>query len=310
MFDVVTYDRNYLEGMIRVFNSETVAEQHIAEMTPDLFIKLVEPKAAFDPTGVFIAVENGRVLGWVHACSAAATEPWQDQETNVPQIRMLMYPRERLEVGQQLVRQATEWLMQFNPNKLPAMHCQFGYPFYRGIWAGGEPMCPVTLPHLHLAFDVCGYKNDFESIFMVKQLTTAPVFEPAKVKLDFVDTPLKFNHTSGKDSWTGFDPQVMKAYAGGEYVGRIGWAILPYLATKLGAPAVNIWSLSTEDTHRRMGIGGALVSRVLEMGYQLGARTASVDTQLWNTPAHSTYAKFGYLPYLIVVGRTLTVAEK
>ena len=50
------------------------------------------------------------------------------------------------------------------------IHAQVGYPFYRGLWMGGEPMGPAHLPHIQLALEVGGYKNTQESIFMTARL--------------------------------------------------------------------------------------------------------------------------------------------
>jgi GNAT superfamily N-acetyltransferase len=81
----------------------------------------------------------------------------------------------------------------------------------------------------------------------------------------------------------------------------------PHLADRLGAPSLNIWGLGVREQHRQKGIATALVSQVMARSYALGARFASVGTQLWNAPAHATYAKLGYKPYCIVVGRTLNL---
>ena len=48
----------------------------------------------------------------------------------------------------------------------------------------------------------------------------------------------------------------------------------------------------------------------MALSHNLGARFASVGTQLWNAPAHATYAKFGFRPYCVVVGRTLDLSRE
>jgi len=52
------------------------------------------------------------------------------------------------------------------------------------------------------------------------------------------------------------------------------------------------------------GFSAALESRTTARGHALGARWASAGTQLWNAPAHATYAKFGFTPHRILTGRT------
>ncbi|MGB9595073.1 MAG: hypothetical protein ACPL7B_02225 [Candidatus Poribacteria bacterium] len=43
----------------------------------------------------------------------------------------------------------------------------------------------------------------------------------------------------------------------------------------------------------------------MRKGYELGARFASVLIQLWNIPAQKTYAKLGFIPYQLTIGRTV-----
>lgn len=299
-----TYNRKYLEGMTALYNQETAFEAHIAPLTPERFIELVEGKSYFEPAGLFIALEGEQVVGWIHACVAAGSEGWHDPDKKVPRIRMLIYPRDRLTVGRELVTEATNWLKQSGQGQFLAMHAQMGYPFYRGLWVGGEPMCPVTLPHVHLALEVGGYQNTQESIFMAAEMVSRPAELNPEETVEFVEAPAEMKHEPMRESWIGFEPMRTRAFIGEEEVGSIGWVIQPHL-DRLGAPCMNVWGLGVKEAHRRQGIASALISRAMARSYALGARFASVGTQLWNAPAHATYAKLGYRPYCMVVGRTL-----
>src|SRR5437879_4510401 len=159
---IETYDRRHLEEMTRLYNAETAFEGQIAPLDPERFIALVERKSTFDPEGLFVALEAGRVVGWVHACVAAGSEAGHDPQNRVPRIRMLIFPRERLSAGGALLSEATEWLRRSGRREIEALHAQAGYPFYRGLWLGGEPMAPATMPHVQIALDVAGYKNTQE----------------------------------------------------------------------------------------------------------------------------------------------------
>jgi GNAT superfamily N-acetyltransferase len=304
---IVTYDRVHLEGMVALYNAETAFEPHIAPLTPGRFTELVEAKSCFDPAGLFLALDGGGVAGWVHACIAAGTEPWHDPGKSVASIRMLIYPRERLEVGAALVAEATAWLRATGKPELEAASARSGYPFYRGLWMGGEPMGPASMPHVQLAFEVGGYKTEQESIFMVGELGRQRAATTADVPIALIDSPAQMAHEPMRESWVGFEPMRVRALLDGEEVGSLGWAVLPHVAERLGAPCVSIWSLGVREQHRRQGIGSALVSHCLERGYALGARFASVGTQLWNAPAQGLYAKHGFRPYCILVERILKV---
>lgn len=303
-FSIDTYDRKCLEGMVEVYNSETVFEAHIAPLTEERFVELVERKSYFDPSGLFVAIQEGNVVGWIHACVAAGSEPGHDPARKVPRIVMLSYPPDRLDVGGALVAEATAWMKGSGLRPIVATHPREGYPFYRGLFIGGEPKLPVTMPHVHLALEVAGYKTTLESVFLTAEMPSPPPEVSAEVEVELTDAPAEMAHEPMRESWIGFEPMRTRAFIGGEEAGSIGWVMQPHL-DRLGAPCVNIWSLGVKEEHRRKGIASALVSRAMTRGYALGARFASVSTQLWNAPAHATYAKFGFRPHCIGVGRTL-----
>jgi GNAT superfamily N-acetyltransferase len=307
-FQIETYHHNHLEGITALYNTETAFEPHIAPFTPDRFIQLVEQKSYFDPQGLLVALAAGRVVGWVHACVAAGSERGHDPAKKVPRIRMLIFPRDRLKVGNALVAEATAWLKQTGQTSIEALHARTGYPFYRGLWAGGEPMGPSSLPHMHVALETNGYKNTQESIFMVAEMPVPPPVPPATIPLELVTAAAEMHHEPMRESWIGFAPMRTRALHNGEEVGNIGWVIQPYL-DRLGAACMNIWGLGVKEPHRRQGIAVTLVAQAMHLSHAQGARFASVGTQLWNAPAHATYAKWGYRPYALVIGRALDLPE-
>ncbi len=305
-----TYDSNYLEGMTALYNAETAYEPHVAPLDPERFNALVAQKTAFDPAGLFVAREGGKVVGWIHACVAAGSEGHHDPQNRVPRIRMLIFPRTRLDVGKALVAAATDWLKPSGRSEIEALHAKVGYPFYRGLWFGGEPMGPTSMPHVQIALEVNGYKNTQESIFMTAAMPAPPQEIRPDAPVELADSAAQMRHDPMRESWIGFEPRVTRALLDGEDVGSISWVVEPYVADRLGAPAMNIWGLGVREAHRRKGIAAALIARAMAQSYAQGVRFASVSTQLWNAPAHATYAKLGFAPHCIVVGRTLTLAEK
>lgn len=302
---IENYDRKYLDGMIEVYNAETAFEPYIAMLNPDRFIELVEKKSYFDPKGLFVAIESGKIVGWIHACIAPGSEPHHKPENRVPQIRMIIYPRDKIKVGYILVSEANNWLKISGQKKFLAIHAQEGYPFYRGLWLGGEPMGMSAMPHVQLALESGGYKNTQESIMMTIKINELPNEFRSEVRLEFITSLANIAHSPMRESWIGFEPMTTRAVIKDETIGSIGWVIIPYLTERLGALCLNIWSMGVNEKYRQKGIATALVSYVLRKGYDLGARFASVSTQLWNMPAQKTYAKLGFIPYQLTIGRTL-----
>ena len=302
---IETYARQHLEGITSLYNAETASEPYIAPLTPERFIQYVERKTYFDPAGLLVAIESGTVIGWVHACVAPGSEPRHDPGEPVARIRMLIYPASRLEVGRVLVSEATDWLRRSGQKVLLAMHSQAGYPFYRGLWLGSEPKCPATMPHLQLALEVGGYKTTLESAVMAAEIAAAPGAIPPPRGIELIEAPAEMAHEPMRESWDGFEPIRVRAYSGGQELGSLGWVLLPQLAERLGAPCMSIWSMGVKAEHRRRGIATAMLARAMSQARSQGARFALVSTQLWNAPAHATYAKLGFTPYCVTVGRTL-----
>jgi ribosomal protein S18 acetylase RimI-like enzyme len=226
----------------------------------------------------------------------------------LPQLRMLLFPRERMDVGAALVAGVTEW-MRPRGRRLLALSCELGYPMYRGLWLGGEPMGTALLPHVQVALEVGGFKTTQESIFLVARLDGPPAEAGTKGPIELADSPAEMVSPAMADSWKGFEPWTVRATLGGQKVAEIGWVVLEHVARRLGAPVLNIWSLGVQEAHRRKGFASALVARALRAGYRRGARFASLGTQLWNAPAQGTYARFGFHPYCVLTARAMDVPE-
>jgi len=306
-FEIDIYHRDDLEAMLALYNAETAFEPYIAPLDPDRFITLVESKSYFDPQGVLVARRHGQVIGWIHACVAPGSEGRHDPANPVPRIRMLIFPRHELKAGYTLTREAVGWLKKTGQTQILALHAQAGYPFYRGLWFGGEPMGATSIPHMQMALQVNGFANTQESIFITKTLDKPPQPSAATIVLEMVEAPAEMRHEPMRESWIGFTPLRTRAYIGDEEAGSISWVLIPYL-DRLGAPCMNIWGLGVREEHRRKGIASTLIAHALTSAYRQGARYASVGTQLWNEPAHATYVAMGFRPHTLLVGRTLDIS--
>lgn len=310
-FKLIPYHRGLLEGMTELYKAETEFEPYIVPLTPTRFVEFVESKSYFDASGLLVALSGGEVVGWIHACRSAGTEPWHNPEKTVSRIQMLIFPRQHLEVGTALVREATAYLERTQiaaehiAPAIEAMHPGGGYPLYRGLWMGGEPMGLATVPHVQLALEVGGYKLTFQSVFLATALDVAPPVVAPSIPIDFTAGHAVMSHRMMAESWSGFAPQRIIARASGEAIGSIGWTLLPHTAERLGAPGMTIWQLGVAESHRRYRIASALIARALRDAYGLGARHACLGTQLWNETAHTAYARFGFHPHALLLGREL-----
>ena len=300
-----TYDRRYLDAMVKLYNQQTAHEPHIAPLSPQFFTDFVETKSYFDPAGLFIARRNGQVVGWTHASIAHGTEIWHDSEPTHAHIDMLIFRREDLSVGRTLVAEAVKWLKPHGHKTIEGMGAVYGYPFYRGLWVGGERINLVSIPQLHLAMACEGFTVQGEGSLKTTEFREPPKPTAAAVDTEYPESPLDMKHKTIRESWMGFEPMVVKVIVDGQDVGGIGWVLLPYHASKLGAPCVSIYMLHVSPEQRRKGLGVALISRAFSIAYEQGARFASVGTEVENVAANMTYEKLGLHTHQLVSSRQL-----
>lgn len=307
MVIVEPYEKRDVPAMVRLFNHQCEHERHVAVLTAEIFDQLVEAKPYFDPHGLLVARRGGEVIGWVHAAVTGPTEPWYDTAMRLARVSMLVYKPGDLAAGRALVSAATQWLREQGHERIHAFHAHGGYPFYRGLFTGGEYTAPSSLAHLHQALRHCGYAIAHESVTQSAAMPTAPEPVEPHVPAEFHDRPLTMAHETMAASWTGFEPRVIDVTITGEHAGQIGYVVLPHLAARLGSPCLDIYMMGVNPQRRRLGLGWALVNRAMRAGYERGARVASVYTEMHNQAAAGTYARCGFSPFGLNLGRVLDV---
>ncbi|MCC7409895.1 MAG: GNAT family N-acetyltransferase [Phycisphaeraceae bacterium] len=302
---IQTWEPQYREGVCELFNRVTEHEPHIVGMTPERFEALVERKSYFDAAGLLVAVEEGRVVGWVHGCVVGNTEAGEGPGKPLPRIQMLIHEADRLREGAALVGEITKYLTARSTEEVTALHPYRGYPYYRGLWLGGEPQMPMWIGQMQTVLGGCDYALSHQDLFMAGKMESRPVEPSARLAgIEYVSEPMALKHEAMAQSWTGFEPRLIKAMVNGEQAGELGWVLIEPAAKKLGSPSMNIYNLWTGEKYRRQGIGSALVGRSLGQAYAAGARFMNVCTQMWNGPAQPTYFKHGFVPYGYLCGRT------
>ena len=124
----------------------------------------------------------------------------------------------------------------------------------------------------------------------------ARIWESMKGQLpeEYVERNLAWNSRKGvRDSWAKVidDPNwiALIAVEGGHVVGmaqgRVDWS-------RLGS----LGFLGVDDSHRRKGIGRALLERFIEESRKRGATKVTLDTSPTLVPAAKLYAGMGFVP--------------
>ncbi|MCC7144965.1 MAG: GNAT family N-acetyltransferase [Phycisphaeraceae bacterium] len=306
---IQTYRREFVPGICRAFNREVEGLDFIVPLHEQRFIELVEQKSYFEPDGFLVATaadQPDEVLGWAHGCVAGNTEVREGPGTPLPRVEMVIFPRRDMAMGMALGEELTRWLKTRSEEQVTALHPYHGYPFYRGLWLGGEPQMPLWLPHVQACLADLNFETSHEDLILVARMDSPPrVFEAHAGAVEYVSLAAPMAHELMRESWIGFEPQLIRAMLGMEVAAQIGWVLIPQTSEGMGAVSMNIYNLWTQDKYRRQGLAAALVSRAMHQAYAQGARWGNVCTQVWNAPAQATYGKCGLFAYGMVNGRTL-----
>jgi ribosomal-protein-alanine N-acetyltransferase len=77
---------------------------------------------------------------------------------------------------------------------------------------------------------------------------------------------------------------------------RAGDRVIAYAGIWLMVDEAHITTFAVLPAYRRRGIGGRLLSELLELSAELGARVATLEVRLSNASARQMYGLFGFRP--------------
>ena len=297
--NIVSYDESYLEDLVAVFNRETADDPFVVPLTPALFTDQISSKLYFAAEGCFLAVENGRVTGFALTAPGIARGE-ATVRADVGSVDGLFFPRERLEIGDALLDQCLAYFEGQGTVKTVYGFASFGgYPYWRGIYCGPEPVCLSHYTHVWVTFMARGFTHHQQSL---NYLGTP---EPRTYRTDLVyeETDLDLSSEGWeRETWKGHRPKMIRTMLGNEPVGRIGYVDLPYLSDYRGKPVGGIYTMGVEERFRRHGIATALIHYLFNLAYERGIEEILVGTTVENTAARRTYEKGGMRPVAFRTG--------
>ncbi|GCE15744.1 GNAT family N-acetyltransferase [Tengunoibacter tsumagoiensis] len=297
---IEAYTSSQKEAVVRIFRDLTASFPYVAELTEALFEERVVHKFFFDPQGLLIGYRGDRALGLFHGTFAPPQSNDHELDKTRGNIRLLLFPPEDPGLGTALLEQGMSYLQAQGAREILGWSSFAGYPFYKGIYMGTEPVLSASLPHVIVRFVQKGFQLQQHSIFLGRPLDeTVSAMNP---DLELKDEPLHFGSPWQKESWDGLQPQHIHALIDGEQVGQLIWVLLPDLQSKRGCLVGSIASLSVDERFQRRGIGKALVGAALSRMYASGAREAIVATTQDNTAALHTYYTWGFAEKELLLG--------
>ena len=273
---------------VEIFNRENADYPLVAPLTLDLFVKHIASKTMFDSQTSFVAAENGKAVGFALGC-VGSDKLKSHPEPGKSGIDGLFFPRDRLRVGDALIEACVEALKARGAHRVYGFASWTGYPFWRGIYTGSEPVCLTEYVQMWTRFMAHGFTHHQQSF------TYLGPIEPYACRADF-DYELADQDISSpwaQESWRGLRPRCLRPKVNGESYGRLGIVDLPLISERRGIATAGIWGMWVEPQHRRKGVATAMVGRGLELMKEEGTKELIVGTTVENFAARGVYEKAG-----------------
>jgi GNAT superfamily N-acetyltransferase len=290
------------EDVAAVYNRGVHALPYCARLDADYLVSQIAPRFFFHPDGLLIAYRGAAPIGYAHAALAPSADR-QGENPALATVAALFLPPDEPAVGAALLAAAERWARDRGAERMLGWGSgATGYPFYRGLLGGLEPvLIEGTSPALGV-FRAAGYAPYVASYLLAAPIE-GPTEEPSVVgSVEVTVGPRAFAERWDVDAWRGHRPLIARADVEGREVGALLFALMPRLSEQRGAGIGGIAALRVDEPFRRRGIAGLLTARARERLRAEGAREWLVACHRSNAPAIATYRKYGFRAAALMVG--------
>lgn len=281
-----------LSDVIGLYNRGIENNPYSGQLDEATWNDTIAGKLYYSPDEVLIAYDDGRPLGYTHLCHAPNADR-SGPDPQVGSIEALFFDPARPDAGAALLAAAVEQHQSGGARKVLGWSSFSGYPLYRGIFVGLEPLARAGDQHIVQAFHDAGFAYCQRSVEMVINYDQPVEEHPPQVELDYTVGPWMPASAWEQATWRGLEPYRSTVRIGDEQVGSCLYAMMPVISRSYGAPVACIGGLGINEQWRRKGIAAFLVARALNHMLALGARRLVLGTQHDNWAAHATYRKVG-----------------
>jgi len=301
--EVLPLTEAHYPEVVAVFNLENEPFEIVARLTLELFVSKVASAAYFNPETCFVAAEDGKVIGFALGTAGCDTK-WHAADPTNAAVDGLWFPRDKLRAGNALLQACVEALKARGAKRIAGLASLAGYPFWRGVYAGSEPVCLTAYTHAWVTFMAHGFTHHQQSLTFL-----GPVEPKAyRTDLEYKVVDLDTSRPWYVDSWKGLQPRELEASMDGEKVGRVGFVQLPWIAERRGVQTAGIYGMTTSPNLRRQGIASSMINRMFEIVRAEGAKDLIVGTTCGNFAARATYEKVGLRNFAFRTGTRLDIA--
>jgi GNAT superfamily N-acetyltransferase len=291
--NITTLSDSNLDDMISLYNGLVVNNPYAGILDSEKWTTVMESKSYYNPQDVLIAYDSKSPRGFVHLCQGP-NEKRTAPDPNLGSIEAIFFDFNEPDVGAQLVTEAIRHHRSQGAKTILSWSSFSGYPLYRGIFVGLEPMAWKEDQHVLKVFRESGFKQCQHSVLMATSVDGKMGEFTPEAEVMFNKEPWRSEKTWEASTWVGLQPYQNSATVDGQIVATCLYSLMPAISEKYGAPVGCIGGLGTQERWRRKGIASYLVGKAIDHMIELGAQRITVGTQIDNFAAHATYRRFGF----------------
>ncbi len=304
---MITY-RSFRNGdpprLVKLWNAAATGRGTARPIQVRDFDRLVLSKPYFDPKGVVVAEDDGRLVGFAHAgFGANQQENRLNREWGVIAVVVVAATHRRRGVGRELVRRAEDYLRGCGSTVIYAGPMRPLDPFYLGLYGGSElPGILRSDTEAQSLVEALGYRAADECIVFQRSLSgpialPAPQMKTWAHKVEFVvqQEPPAANWWAACQfgavdnslfslRLAATDQTIAKAHV---------WEMYPLQKT-WNVEAVGIVDVEVSDGFRGQGVATLLITQIMRYCRELGLTLAEAQTMVRNNAACRLYRRLGF----------------
>ncbi len=272
-------------------------------MTSALLESGVFSKPYFDREGLFVAVEDGRVVGFAHAAFGPnADHSAIDTSVGTTLLVVVVPHAEQERIGADLLDRCENYLRRRGATSLLGGGSAEMRSFYLGLYGGADlPGILDSSPGMQAVFRDTGYA-DGERICVLRRPLAG--FRPPVNRLQLAirrSTTLRVIDEPARRTWweaattTGIALRRYELRGTGEaLLGTASFWDMQPLAAAWGVSATGLIHVGIEGDRRRQGLAHYLVAEALHDLAQEGVTLAETHVSETNGPAMHLFTKLGF----------------
>lgn len=274
-------------------------------VTSPLLEAAVFAKPYFDREGLFVAAEDGRVVGFAHAgFGPTADKSAVDTHRGAIFLVVVVPHAEADRIGAELVARCEDYLQRRGAVEILGGGSPSMRSFYLGLYGGADlPGILDSSPGMQGVFRRAGYEEAERIVVLRRPLAGfRPPVDRLQLAIRRSTTLRAINEPARRNWWEAATTSglTLRRYelrgAGDDLLGSaLFWDMQPLAAT-WGVTASGLLHVAIEGPRRRQGLAHYLVAEALHDLARGGVALAETHVEAGNEPALQLLTKLGFQP--------------